>query len=410
MFNDVFRHVIDGRLQRRLSSLVFDLAMRLSAARITARLSGRCAEPGPVIVSGLLSRFSGIGRAGRLTVEALEATCDLVIRHDAEQALATRLGETLPFPIAEPGGLWIVHLNAPEAEKILSCYQTEDFATRRRVGYWAYELQPAPKSWKRVAAMFDEIWAPSQFTADAIRAVVPNATVRIVPHPTPDISGVQADRAAFGLPSDAVIFFCMFDTLSSEVRKNPFGAVNAYLTAFPQAPEGVMLLVKASCPPGTSPSLIQLLKRIKRPDIRLITDHFSDSEMLVLLASIDVLVSLHRAEGFGLALQEAMALGRPVIATGWSGNLEFMTSENSVLIGHQLISVDDLRGRYDGRGRVWAEPDTDEAAYHIRRLYDDAAVRGALGALAAKDATRNADDAEVVAATRANLACLRKNL
>lgn len=397
-----YRRLAHENLRSRLSPVLFDFALRLNTAKIKGRLARRRSQPGPIVVSGLMSRCSGIGRAGRLTATTIEAAGFPIIRHDAEQALSSLVGETLAFPASEPGGLWIVHLNAPEAEKLLSCYKSEDFTTRRLIGYWAYELQPAPSSWRRVASIFDEIWVPSRFTADAVKAVAPSAKIRIVPHPTPDISDAHPDRPAFDLPEGKVIFLSLFDSLSSITRKNPSAAIDAYVTAFPQPTEDAMLVVKALEADVDSAGYRRVLQKAKRSDIRLITDRYSDSEMLSLIASIDVLISLHRSEGFGLTLLEAMALKRAVIATGWSGNLEFMTPENSVLINHVLVPVDDQSGLYANRGRVWAQPDIADAARSIYLMYQRPASREAIGAQAELDATINAGGAAVEAGIRAN--------
>ena len=385
----IYRRLFGAGLRRWFSPRLGKALFAFRAARWRRLLAKRTPLAGPVLVSGLMNRASGIGRAGRLTAATLEAAGHDVIRHDAEPTFALSPIERLPFPVQEQGGDWIIHLNAPEAAKLLSCFRLEDFADRRRIGFWAYELHPAPTSWGPITDFFHEIWAPSEFTAEALRAVAPTAKISVVPHPAPDVSGARPDRSRFGLPENAVLFFSLFDTLSSRSRKNPLGAIQAYTAAFPEPQNDVRLIIKAANAGPDSADLHSLSAVARRPDIVILTDVFSDEEMLRLLASIDVLVSLHRAEGFGLPLLEAMSLGKPVIATGWSGNMEFMTAENSVLVGYKLVPVQDAAQIYASNDRLWAEPDIQDAAHHIKRLSADAQARRILGENAQRSAAEN---------------------
>jgi glycosyltransferase involved in cell wall biosynthesis len=277
------------------------------------------------------------------------------------------------------GGVLVSHLNPPEL--LLYLYRTGGKALRgkRHIGYWAYELPVAPESWKAGFKYVDEVWCPSEFTAGALRALAPPGfPVRVVPHPVFVTPRLNANRARFNLPDAACVVLIAFDLRSTAARKNPFGALTAYELAFPAADGRSLLLCKVVGANAAPEIYNDLCRRAAlRPDIRLLEEDLAEDDMLRLVASADVVLSLHRAEGFGLLLAEAMWLGRAVIATGWSGNMDFMDSESAVLVDWRLTSVDDPQGVYEGAS--WAEPDVAQAARHLTALAHDPAARLALG-------------------------------
>ncbi len=120
-------------------------------------------------------------------------------------------------------------------------------------------------------------------------------------------------------------------------------------------------------------------------NIRLIEGMLPEADMAGLMAAADIVISLHRSEGFGLVPAQAMALGKPVIATGWSGNLDFMNKHNSALVSYSLIPVHDPEGAFQADNQMWADANVEEAAAWLRRLANDADLRARLGAAAAKD-------------------------
>ena len=258
-------------------------------------------------------------------------------------------------------------------------------AGRYRIGYWAWELPDLPEDWAAVIPLFHEIWAPSAFVADAIRRRAPAAVmVRVVPHPLPDMSGAVAvaDKARFGMPSTGIAFLSMYDTRSSAARKNPAGAIRAFQLAFRPDDAGVSLLVKVNAPDETTACMEELDGMIAGwPNIRLFHDTLTDAGADQLIASSDAFISLHRSEGFGLSIAQAMAAGRPVITTAWSGNVDF-TGEGAMLVPCTLVPVRDPTGRYDISGQVWAEPDLAHAANHLRELARAPGLAATLGSAA----------------------------
>ncbi len=315
--------------------------------------------PGRLIFSSYLGDTSGIGRAGRLSLKMLRQAGLAPLVHNMRTA-PEGWGQL------ETGGVWFCHCNAMEAADFL--LRVDEPRRCYRVGYWAWELPNLPTPWIDVISLFHEIWAPSRFVAEAIERAKPldGPTVRYVPHPLPDVEHVRPDRARFGLKPDVFAFLCMYDVHSSATRKNPMGTIKAFQRAFEPTRDDVVLIVKVVAANDSIACLDELAAQTRGwPNIHMITDMLTDDEADQLLCSADAFVSLHRSEGFGLSIAQAMAMGRPVIVTGWSGNMDFCGGEGAALIGYELIAVDDPHGvyrQYEAPGQIWADPDLDAAA------------------------------------------------
>ena len=186
--------------------------------------------------------------------------------------------------------------------------------------------------------------------------------------------------------------FTGFDPLSDPARKNPFGAIEAFRRAFSNG-ERSHLVVKVNNPKveGKRRELLERMYSSVAGDARIIvlTERYSFSDLMALYASCDVFIALHRSEGLGLVPLEAMRLGKPVVATGWSGNLTYMTHCNACLVGFGFVATDESSHFYSpqflGGRPYWAEPDIDEAATWLRRLADDVQLREKIGRRAAAD-------------------------
>ncbi|MBV8397465.1 MAG: glycosyltransferase [Acetobacteraceae bacterium] len=257
---------------------------------------------------------------------------------------------------------------------------------RRIIGYWAWELPEIPQVWQLGARFVHEAWAPSDFSARAVEPLLPGR-VRVVPHPLGVVPPAPSrlDRAAFGLPADAVIVLLSLNLASSFARKNPLAGVAAFQRAFGRRTDRILVL-KAIGGAHCGRDLARIVETVEAaPNIRLETRVMPEADCHALTRACDIVLSLHRSEGFGLVLAEAMLLGKAVVATGWSGNLTFMDSDCSALVGYRLVASEDDRRVY--AGGTWAEPDVAAAAAHLRRLADDAEARLALGARACAAAT-----------------------
>lgn len=381
--------------------LRYPLLFALSSAIAPRPVAPIDLRPGPVTVAGLLSSATGLGESARLCHAALDR---LGVPLNALDLSAT-IGRIDLAPPALPGGapapdesgLLVVHLNAPHLPIGLALIGRARVRHKRIVGYWAWELEVLPRSWRRGLRCVHEVWVPSAFVATAMRRAS-DLPVRVVPHPvaTPPRSGLG--RADFGLPTDAFVVLAMLDVASGYARKNPVGAVRAFRKAFGDDPSALLVLKVGGA--GDHPwAERQLCAEIGgAPNIRLVHDKLAREDHGALLDCVDAVVSLHRSEGFGLVLAEAMRLAKPVVATAWSGNMQFMSAKNAALVDHRLVPVDDPQGIYRIPGARWAEPDVDHAARWLVDLARDPELRRRLGVAARADAARRFSDAAYHAA------------
>ena len=321
---------------------------------------------GPIRIVGYFSGAHGIAASARLAARAFETLGVPVERVDASHGKLAWSPRSGP---PERAAAWIFHLNAPELLAELAVLGTKRLLGPR-YGYWAWELPRAPRAWLKDAALIDEVWAPSRYAAQAFAGAA--APVRVVPHPLfmEDYQDIAPEprRAAF----QAV---AIFDFNSSVARKNPQGAIEAFGRAF--GDDAAVELTFKTQNGRLFPELLEKLRASAPPNVRFIDDTWPYARVKSLIAGADALVSLHRAEGFGLSPAEAMALGCPVVATAYSGVLDFMDDSNALLVPFRATPVDDPQGIY--HGQTWAEPDLEAAAELLRRLRSDPELRRSLG-------------------------------
>ena len=241
--------------------------------------------------------------------------------------------------------------------------------------YW--ELAKGPAAWRQNHGMdrIDEIWAPNAFCAAAFRDFFDGPIVIVPPCVTIADSSpslVQDGRNRFGMNSDTFYFMFSFDYYSFPERKNPLAVVRAFRIAFPEFDRPVGLVMKATGADGHFPVIRKEILAATQADdrITIIDTSLSREDMLSLMAGIDCYVSLHRSEGFGLGMAEAMALEKPVIATAYSGNSEFVTESTGYPIPFTLTPVRP-REYVHTEGQVWADPDEDACAAAMRKVIDN---------------------------------------
>ena len=343
-------------------------------------------------VAGELDRASGLGEGARLMLAGLEA---LGVPH-----WAVRPGDSPP----PPGVPLLLHVNAPGMPLAMLRLGRAMVRGRRVIGHWAWELPTTPPAWRAGVPFVHAVWAPSRFTAEALEPLLPGR-VRIVPYPVaarpPAASALS--RADMGLPAEAVVTLVLFNLASSFERKNPLGAIAAHTQAFGTRADRVLLL-RVGNPDDFPDDFARLRAAVADlPNIRIDTRTLPAADNHAVMAMSDIVLSLHRSEGFGLVPAEAMLLGVPVVATDWSGTRDFLDADCAALVPARLIPAQDPRGVFEAPGARWAEPDVAAAARHLVRLADDPAARRVLGA-AGRAAARTRLGTAPLAAALASLA------
>ncbi|MGG5889579.1 glycosyltransferase [Falsiroseomonas sp. HC035] len=343
--------------------------MALRAPRITRPAPDGV---GPLVLAGYHSAMSGLGAGTRRLEAGLRARGLDPLAAD----ITGPLRQGPPHPPARvplgPGTL-LVHVNGPMLPWALAVLGRRAVAGKRVIGVWNWELPVLPADWHRGFAACHEIWAGSRFTAEAFGGR--GAKVRVVPYPVEPAAAAPRTRADFGLPEDAFVTLAIFDAASSISRKNPAASIAAHHAAFGDDPGRILVLkVHNTARAGAAWQEVAALAA-SHPNIRVLDRTLSDAEMSALILCCDVLISLHRAEGFGFTLAEALALGRPVVGTGWSGNLDFMHAPGAHAVPYRLVPATDSQATYAVAGAEWAEANAGAAAAALRRIKADPALR-----------------------------------
>jgi glycosyltransferase involved in cell wall biosynthesis len=352
-----------------------------------------------LVVAGELARASGVGETARLMATTAERLGLPVWTVDVPPPVHSVPEVALPPSDPPPNGVPLVlHVNAPLLPLALLRLPASVTRNRPIIGYWAWEIPEVPPEWRPAIACVNQVWVPSRFTAAVLEPLLPGR-VRVVPPALGLVPPVASSlgRDAFGLPEDAVVVLVSFSLASSFARKNPFAAIAAFRGAFGDRPDRVLVL-KIGHPdhaPADFVRLARMAQASRSPNIRLETRTLAPADRHALTACADIVLSLHRGEGFGLVLAEAMLLGKPVVATGWSGNTDFMDGTNAALVGYRLVPARDDRAVYRG---LWAEPDLADAVDRLRFLADDAALRRNLGQRARATTLNRLNGRELTAA------------
>jgi glycosyltransferase involved in cell wall biosynthesis len=351
------------------------------------------AEHGPAVrLTGYLSHALGLGAAARGYALALGAaavpvtTVSVPLHHLAlPVALADEYGRHRFEHLVHEGhhGFEIIAVNADELPDLVERLG-EDYFQGTRIGIWGWETDSIPARWSDAFALIDEIWVYSRFMADNIGAVAP-VPVLALPPPV-DQPPAPVAPLRLGVPH-GFLFLFVFDYLSTVQRKNPVGLITAFKRAFAPG-EGPQLLIKSINSPLRPLAEEEVLWAAHgRPDIHVIDRSLTGEELGGLMAACDCYVSMHRSEGFGLTLAEAMAIGKPVIGTRYSGNVDFMNADNSYLVDFTIGRVGPDCEIYPPEG-TWAEPSVEHAAGLMRRVYAQPAEAKARGERARADVSR----------------------
>jgi glycosyltransferase involved in cell wall biosynthesis len=328
--------------------------------------------PGGINVVGYLHGELGVGEAARSTIAAAQAAGLQVSAIDFRTGCLARMQHSLRG-IRNQGPLYetsIFHVNADQVPVMASHFGRSFFQGHLNIGFWFWELPIFPDKWMNSFLPFQEIWVASTFCLDAIAQKSPVPVRRIPLCIEPEVPA-DIDRRTFKLPEDKFLFLAMGDFLSVPERKNLMGAVEAFRRAFGKNPSGARLILKILNPNARSDMMATLASYASDDSsIIIIEDYKSRVELNGLINCCDCLVSLHRSEGFGLPIAEAMYMAKPVIATGWSSNMDFMNLSNSFPVKYKLVQLEQDYGPYE-KGNFWADPDLDHAADLMRRVCAD---------------------------------------
>ncbi len=358
------------------------------SAGLNVEFSGIAIKPRPIGVNlfGHMQGAFGLSVAARATLKSLQAAgVACAVNNFREQAEDTKKTDS-NFTGSQPYPVNLIHTNPDMLLLLLnggpaSGISLQMMKGKYNIGIWAWESENTfPENWRKVLPLFQEIWAPSRFAREAI---ADNASIPVfcMPHAV-DLAPAAQDRAALGLSRNAFVFLFIFDVLSNVARKNPLGVIRAFRLAFPEPTSDVQLIIKVNNLDSQTRRL--LTEEIaQHPAIEIIDACYSEAKKNDLIAAADAYIALHRAEGFGLVMAEAMFHGKPVIATGYSGNLDFMTASNSLLVDYRPVTLTESDYCYH-RGTRWAEPDVEHAAKLMRWVVEYPEQAKQIGAAAAR--------------------------
>jgi glycosyltransferase involved in cell wall biosynthesis len=341
-----------------------------------------------VNVAGYLNTESGMGEAARLSIRSLESAGVPLILNNLPSRLRMLDATYTGFTDDNPHPFNLVHLNADNMEWFARGRGRQYFHDHYTIGYWFWELSEFRSDWMSAFAYVDEVWTASEFGRAALARRAP---VPVVCMPLPMLTPPPATyaRSHFGLAEDVFAFLFTFDVSSQMERKNPFGLVRAF-QAFQRVYSGrqdVRLVIKFTNADYDPREVRRLYDVAENLNVLLLEGYMSREELTSLMRAADCYVSLHRSEGFGLGLAEAMAIGKPVIATHYSGPADFMTPANSFPVRFNVTRISRDYGPYL-EGCSWAEPDLDHASALMRHVVEDPVDALARGRKAAGDFAR----------------------
>jgi glycosyltransferase involved in cell wall biosynthesis len=358
---------------------------RLSGDDVPATLSGRSelASDWSVNVAGYFTGVMGTGEHARQLADALrtqQIPVNTTVLHPEVAPEDDALVTADEIGARRSPYFNLLCANAEAVPGVAAQLGEAFFADRYTIGFWAWEVSAFPDSYVRAFGPLDEIWVGSRHVRDAVSKGAP-VPVLAIPQPVSLPPGFERAAPPAGLP-EGFRFLFAFDYLSVFDRKNPLATIEAFRRAF-EPGSGAVLIIK-TLNDGYDPRAHERLAAAAaaHPDIHLFTHRLSASQRDGLMNSADCYVSLHRAEGFGYTLAESMWAAKPVIATGYSGNLDYMTADNSYLVDYRLVPIGPGNDPYPPTGE-WADPDVDHAVRLMRQVFEDRDQARAQGARAA---------------------------
>jgi len=371
----------DRGIRGLLASALRRLRLRGSASHVHDHIhvDDVAREPVGIDVFGYFTAEFGVGEAARTLVTALRTT-DIDVSTINYTDTESRTKHYFSTDDVSRHHTLLMSVNADQLVAARQRLGDHFFANRYVIGQWFWELEVAPTWFEPAWPIVNELWAPTRFIETMLRnSAPPHVHVQHVPLPivAPRIDE-SITRPRWNLDGRYMFLF-VFDLMSIMKRKNPLGLISAYCAAFSES-DGAQLAIKTMNGDKRPEDLQQLLNAASnRSDITIINEIFTSRETSTLISLADCYVSLHRSEGLGLTLSEAMSLGTPVIGTNYSGNTDFMTEENSFLVPWERVEVGEGAGGYSPTA-TWAEPNEEAAAKIMRFVFEnqlEARIRGA---------------------------------
>ena len=355
------------------------LQAMLRARRRTRRVDAFVREsPIGVNVSGYLDTESGMGEAARASIRSIQAAgLPVALNNVTSKLRAEDRSHADAFVAGNPHPFNLVHLNADNMGWFAASRGPGYFRNRYTIGFWFWELSTFRDEWLPFFGYVDEVWVATEFVRASIQAST-SLPVVCIPLPIVLPTAPPLSRAHFGLPNEGAVFLYAFDVSSQTERKFPLGAVRAFRRAALGRQQAVLVL-KFTNAEYDRDAVRRLHEEAAGLNVIMLDGYMDRAELTGLLQVADCYLSPHRAEGFGLSLLEAMSLAKPVVATNYSGNVDFMTADNSYPVDHRLVALTRDYGPYM-RGAVWADPDLDHMGALIRHIVahpEDAKARGA---------------------------------
>ena len=341
-----------------------------------------------VNIVGYLCDETGVGESARATMRALGSQ-DFPLAWTMVKSSGARQEDksALDFPPGHPYNINLFYVNADQTPVVYEELGASFFAGKYNIGYWAWELERFPRDWMDRFKYLDEIWVGSRFVQNTLAHVAPIPVVIMGVGMDASVSADVSDRDVLGIARDKFVFLFSFDMLSFIERKNPYGVIEAYRRAFGSASQDTLLVIKVNNLERSSEHQAALRQAVDSVSGMLIDHYLSRTELDLLFNRCDAYVSLHRSEGFGMTIAEAMCLGKPVIATDYSGNTDYMNVSNSYPVSYRLAALDQDYGPYRC-GELWADPDLDHAAAQMRHVFENQSEARLRGERAAADIRR----------------------
>jgi GT2 family glycosyltransferase/glycosyltransferase involved in cell wall biosynthesis len=348
-----------------------------------ARPAEMLKKPVGINVFGPFAATSGLGTAARGLLRAVQSTGLPTELHpyDVSRALARITPEERARKPTYRCNLFLA--NADQIAHFTALYPAGHFDDTYNIAVWAWELAAFRPDWYPSFAPLDEVWTNSAFEMESIGAISPLQLTKIRLPVEMEAASAEDGRDMFGIPRDRLVFLVAFDVGSTSARKNPRMAIEAFREAF-AADENVFLVIKFHSTSMEPAITRQITRALRNADnVLVIADVLSEPDMALLRAACDCFVSAHRSEGFGLNLAEFMALGKVVIATAYSGNLEFFDETVGYPLDYDLIEIAAQSGPYMPF-YVWADPSKASLMAQLRAVYEDQPAAWARGRLAAE--------------------------